>query len=347
MLRRLDVPTTARGARAAGVVAYGLLALLASARADLPAPAPGYQVTDEGPFTLEAIVDVSAPTAGRLRRVWGDASARVEAALGVGVPGRPHCILAATDAEFARRLALLGVAPGELPGEPLAVAFAGPDIVVVRERGVAEGTPAGLEPTLGHELAHLALGRVERVRGARLPRWLNEGLAEWASGHRPTRDEELTLGGWARFDELPGLDALAERFPPHGTGRAYLIALGFVAWADRQEGGGGVLRLVAALGAGASVDDALRAATGRDLAAAEPAWREALIADYSLAEALARSVTVWTIVGVLALLAVARHVLVRRRRLRELALADEAPCEPPPPGATVEPPERGGVDVAE
>lgn len=324
----------ARGLAAGGVV-YGLLALLATARgADLPAPAQGYTVSDEGAFTLERM-SVSDATAARLLRVWQDAAARVEAALGLAIPPRPHAILAPTDAEFERRLAALGAEPGTILDTALAVAFSGKNVIVFRERGIAEGTPAGLELTLGHELGHLALGRLEAARGERLPRWLNEGLSEWASGHRPDRGEALELGGWALHDELPSLEALAEAFPPHGTGRAYLVALGAVTWIDAQQGGGGVRRLLEALAPrvsaeGATLDEAVRAATGVDLAAAEVAWHAALIADYSLLESLLRSVTVWMIIGVLALLAVLRHMWVRRRKLRALDAADAVDAAPGP-----------------
>ncbi|MCW8139337.1 MAG: hypothetical protein KIT58_10590 [Planctomycetota bacterium] len=284
------------------------------------AQAPGYEAVDEGAYVLER-TSVSGPTAARLRAVWDGAVVRVEEALGLPVPPRPRAILAPTDAEFARRLEALGAA--RTHADALAVAFPGQGVVVVRERGIAEGTVAGLEATLAHELAHLALGRVEAARGARLPRWLNEGLAEWSSGRRPTRDEVLTLGGLVAHDELPALEGLAEAFPPHGVGRAYLIALSFVGWLAGPEGGG-VLRLVAALARGAPVDAAVGEARGLALDEAEAAWRAALRAEYSLAEVLLRSLTVWTIAGVLALLAIARHLWRRRRLLRALAAADAA-----------------------
>ncbi|MCO5172139.1 MAG: peptidase MA family metallohydrolase [Planctomycetes bacterium] len=315
--RRPARSLTARGARAAGGALYALLALASLAGAQ----APGYEVTDEGAYLLER-TSVSGPTAARLRATWDGAVTRVEEGLGLAVPPRPRAILAPTDAEFARRLEALGASTAH--ADALAVAFPGQGVVVVRERGIAEGTAAGLEATLAHELAHLALGQVEAARGARLPRWLNEGLAEWASGRRPTRDEVLTLGGLVVHDELPSLESLAEAFPPHGVGRAYLLALSFVGWLDAQEGGGGVGRLVQALSRGASIDDAVGAASGRTLADAEAAWRDALRAEYSLAEVLLRSVTVWTIAGLLALLAIARHLWRRRRLLRALEAADAA-----------------------
>lgn len=310
---------SARGALAAGGALYALLALALPALAQ-PAPARGYTVSDEGAYTLERM-SVSGSTAARLRAVWADAVQTVESSLGLAVPPRPHAVLAPTDDEFARRLRALGADPTVLPTHVLAVAFPGRGLIVVRERGIAEGTPSGLEATLAHELAHLALGRVEAARGARLPRWLNEGLSEWASGRRPTRDEELTLASWAVHDELTPLEALAERFPPHGAGRAYLIALGFVDWLDRQ-GEGGVRRLVAALEAGQPLDLTLHAVLGRPLPEAEAAWHEALRSDYSLLELVLRSVTVWSIIGVLALLAILRHLWVRRRTLRRLEAED-------------------------
>lgn len=316
-------------ASGAGGALYALLLLGSVALAQAPAPARGYTISDEGAYTLERM-SVSGATAARLRVVWDDAVATVESSLGLAIPPRPHAILAPTDDEFARRLRGLGADPAAVPADALAVAFAGRDVVVFRERGIAEGTAAGLEATLGHELAHLALGRVEAARGARLPRWLNEGLAEWASGRRPDRGEALSLASWAVHEELPSLEALTERFPPHGTGRAYLVALGFVDWLDARHGGDGVRRLVSALQAGQPLDPALRAVTGLSLAEAEATWHDALRADYSLVEVLLHSVTVWSTIGVLALLAILRHLWVRRRLLRRLEAEDDRPGEVTP-----------------
>jgi len=162
------------------------------------------------------------------------------------------------------------------------------------------------------------------------------------SGRRLTREEQLTLASWARFDELPSLEGLAEGFPPHGTGRAYLVALSVVSWLDAQQVGG-ARRLVAALEQGQSLEDALRAASGRGLVQVERDWRAAVAAEYSLGEGLLRSVTVWSIIGLLALLAILRHLVLRRRRLRLLASEEALPCEESPPGDTVDS-ERGGVD---
>lgn len=75
--------------------------------------------------------------------------------------------MAATESEFQRRFTqAAGRPPG---GSVLAVAFAGRDLLIVRQTRLAEGTDSGLLPTLTHELTHLALGEVERQRGARLP----------------------------------------------------------------------------------------------------------------------------------------------------------------------------------
>jgi Peptidase MA superfamily len=287
---------------------------------DLPVPQRGYQVRDVGAFSLE-FMEVSAGNAQRVQGVFADASKAVEERLGLGLPGRPHAVLAPTNAEFARRFEAL--AGGPPPDHVLAVAFPAHNVLILREPGLRADHEANLYGTLRHELAHLALGPVEDARGERLPRWLNEGLAEWASGRLLTEEESLQVAGWAKFGDLPSLSEWAHTFPDHGqaTARSYTVSLSFMVWVEHN---GGVRRLVSELGAGESLDDAFRATTGYDAVDSELDWKVDLTESYELERSLLWSLNVWAVTAFLALLAIARHVWVSRRLKRQMQREDDA-----------------------
>lgn len=260
-----------------------------------------------------------AGVAARVVRILGRARASVESRLGRGLPARPHVVLAPNDREFARRVE--GIAGTPPAPYVLAMAFPARDLVVIRRSGLREGTDAGLERTLGHELAHLVLGEVERRRGRRLERWLNEGLAEWAAGRTPTGEEASALTGWARFGELKPFGELAARFPDHGqaSGRAYTQSMAFVCWLGERAA---LADLVDALARSADTNAAFRVVLGRDALEAEMEWVEELKAEHSTFRTLLFSLDVWSVMALLALVAFARHVVVTRRLRRELAEQD-------------------------
>lgn len=66
-------------------------------------------------------------------------------------------------------------------GNPSIMAFAvpGKNLMVVDHSKIASH-PFGLSETMTHELCHLLLHR--HIRSGNLPRWLDEGIAQWASG---------------------------------------------------------------------------------------------------------------------------------------------------------------------
>ena len=68
-----------------------------------------------------------------------------------------------------------------LAGNPSIMAFAvpGKNLMVVDHSKTATH-PFGLEKTMTHELCHLLLHH--HIRKGNLPRWLDEGIAQWASG---------------------------------------------------------------------------------------------------------------------------------------------------------------------
>jgi hypothetical protein len=98
---------------------------------------------------------------------------------------------------------------------PFVVAFAIPDRnLIVIDHSKMRVDPFTIELTLKHELCHVLLH--QSVQNARIPKWLDEGVAQWASGGiseilmNPKRSllNEAVIAG-----KSLGLRALTETFP--------------------------------------------------------------------------------------------------------------------------------------
>ncbi|MBL4846353.1 MAG: hypothetical protein JKY65_12565 [Planctomycetes bacterium] len=318
----------------AGVVACGLLFLLGTLaagqtltlpptplparRAGPPTPASGYTIQDLGVFTLESAPG-SEVIAARVERLFPQARADVEEILGRKLPAKPHVIVTPTDSEFVRRYARVAGSPP--PSSVLAVALPGQDLVIIRGSGVVEGSNAGLESTLRHELGHLVLGALEARRAARLPRWLNEGLCEVAAGRKLADSEYTSLTSWAKFAQLPEFDDYAQGFPTHGQagGRAYMISFAFMAWLGERKP---TLDLLEALEA-KSLNDAFQAVHGDLAGELELEWKAELVEDQSSFKSLIYSLNVWSVAALLAIVAGLRAYSQRRKLSKQLAEEEE------------------------
>ncbi|MBK9069522.1 MAG: hypothetical protein IPL79_00715 [Myxococcales bacterium] len=131
--------------------------------------------------------------------------------------------------------------------------------------------------TLGHELAHLHLAQ---LAGARVPVWLQEGLARYyeslwrapPGGHLRAAEKVALADAIAR-DDLQQIETFAS-FAAIGDADqaqlAYAQALSYLQFFAHQKGDAAVRHLIAQLAAGASVEAALAKAF-----AVTPAWRRA------------------------------------------------------------------------
>jgi hypothetical protein len=193
------------------------------------------------------------------------------------------------DARFPHEIVLVKDA-GEfrdMAGSALivAVAFSGRDLVVVDYTRVVQ-KPFTLEDTLKHELCHLALYRFVYRPGERgekgkpaplLPRWLNEGVCQWASG---SIGELAALGSTTRIttaalmDGLIPLRRLEKGFPraEKPLVLAYEQSRSVVEHIAGRHGRRGLLLVLTALQRGYEIDDALLAGLGRSYDEVERAW---------------------------------------------------------------------------
>lgn len=167
----------------------------------------------------------------------------------------------------------------EWAGNPFFSAFAVPEreLIVLDHHRLSD--PGALRATFKHELCHLLLGR--HIGRDRLPRWLNEGVAQWSSdglSELLAGQETVSLPAAAASGRLFRLSALAEGFPHtrSGLALAYAQSRSVVDYLVREHGRRGLLDLLAALKAGDAPEDAIRTALGISPAQLESDWRESL-----------------------------------------------------------------------
>ncbi|MEW6584489.1 MAG: hypothetical protein AB1442_02630 [Nitrospirota bacterium] len=178
---------------------------------------------------------------------------------------RPTVVLVRDRGEFRRTV-----------GSDLVVAFAVPGrnlIVLDTSRGYTK--PFTLKTTLKHELCHLLLHRY--IEPDNLPRWIDEGVCQWASGGLSELAAELEGGTLARAavsGRLIGLEEL-ERFPSDAPNLAlaYEESKSFIEFVERKSGKDGVLSVLGYLREGYSVDESIRKAVGISMPDLESEWR--------------------------------------------------------------------------
>jgi len=253
---------------------------------------------------------------------------RVEERLG-RARGRPlTAVLTPDRLEFARIYrALLGRRPERWVA---GAAFPAWDLLLVRGDSLSYLKPPRERPraVLEHELAHLVIHRRPETA---VPRWFDEGLAMWASGQLLWPEDEAFLSGLARIGALHSLEALEREVPAsHDLAAiAYQESLLLVEWIVLRFGPGAVGHLLDALERGEDFPRAFEARTGLSLRELEARFRLWLRGKRGLWEVIFQSVDLWTIASVLALLAIARGALRRRRRLREMEEAERGDPAPP------------------
>ncbi|HSR40555.1 MAG TPA: hypothetical protein VLL48_00245, partial [Longimicrobiales bacterium] len=185
-----------------------------------------------------------------------------------------------------------------------------------RGRGWSQGR------VLRHEWAHLGLH--QRLEGLRVPRWFDEGYAEWASGGWNAGEGwrlrlALATGGG------PDLDSLSLGWPRERVRAevAYMLAGSAVEYLARGSGERGFELLFRRWTELGSFDAALRRVYGVTPAQLEEDWREYVKSRYGWLFVLSHSVVFWLFLALVLL----GMVWIRRRRNRR-AMARLRATEP-------------------
>ncbi len=238
----------------------GWMAFVPVARADVVLQTPHVRIV-HAPSLKHRAGQMAAMTPALIRSLERD--------LGLPFDLQPTVLPAPNRSAFRR-----------LGGRQWFTAFAVPrKNLVVIDLSRMEKRPEDLYPTLKHEYAHLLLHHA--IDGRRLPRWLDEGVAQWASDglseYLPTGQGPV-LPQAAAAGRLFYLDELSVRFPADHLGLqlAYEQSRSFVNYLVRLYGDGGLRLLLQSLAAGSAPWEAFEEAFGVTLVDAEDGWRAGL-----------------------------------------------------------------------
>jgi hypothetical protein len=172
-----------------------------------------------------------------------------------------------------------------------------------------------LRVTLRHELAHLAL---RAATDGNVPRWLNEGYAQYAAGgwdwQEAWRLRLLMLRGGQGV-----LQELSLRFPsdPQRARMAYLLSYTAVHEMVRLGGEAGLTATFQQLRSGATSDEALRRVFGLTESQFEARWKRTVTQRYGVLYVISRATFFWIAVTFLLL-----WLGWRRRRRDRAKMAD-------------------------
>ena len=187
--------------------------------------------------------------------------------------------------------------------------------------------------TLRHEWAHLGLH--DYLDGIIIPRWFDEGYAQWASGSW-NMQEAWRLRFILAGDRAPPLDSLTLQWPrDRGEAEvAYLLSATAVHYMVRDAGAPGMEVLLSRWREDGDFEAAFRRTFGITTSTFEGRWLDHVQRRYGFLFILGQSTVFWLLLGVV-LLALFR---IRRRRDRE-RMEELRATEPPDLPAYWDPPQ--------
>jgi hypothetical protein len=168
----------------------------------------------------------------------------------------------------------------QIAGTRHIVAFAAPrENVMVIDHSKMHTTPFTLASTLKHELCHLLLHHY--IDGERLPKWLDEGVSQWASDgvaevimdyKRAILPQAIVSGRYFR------MNALHERFPrdKQALQLAYAQSRSFVDYISKEYGRDQILLLLNKLRKGLEIEAAIEETFAITFDELEKKWLEQL-----------------------------------------------------------------------
>ena len=159
------------------------------------------------------------------------------------------------------------------------VAFAvGQDYRIVIDSSRMNINPFTLSVTAKHELAHLLLHH--KINRTHLPRWLDEGFAQWASGgiSEVIMDNRTFLSRAAMQRHLIPLHAISYNFPKDEAHMilAYEQSKSLVEFVQKKFGGASLLNILKQMANGDSIDDAVYNDLSISLKVLEDQWHKDL-----------------------------------------------------------------------
>jgi len=209
------------------------------------------------------------PAARELAEIYPGVRAELEKVFGWDLNMTPSILLIKDSKQFQQMI-----------GSPLTVAFAVPekDLIVI-DYSRMSAHPLNLRNIFKHELCHLLLHR--HIKNAALPRWLDEGVAQWVSDGVGDiiLDQKRSLLNKAAFTgRFIPLGSLSEGFPRREQDLvlAYEESRSFVDHIVGKFGREGVLEILEHMKRGENVYAAVLKSCSISLDDLEKGWHSAL-----------------------------------------------------------------------
>ncbi|MCG6957304.1 MAG: hypothetical protein LJF04_15045 [Gemmatimonadetes bacterium] len=228
---------------------------------------------------------------------------------------------------------------GRVPEWRAAVAIPDRNLMVLPSHEGRSLVDAEGRRVLRHEWAHLGLHQY--LGELLVPRWFDEGYAQWASGGWDA-SQAWRLRILLALGRTPPLDSLSLDWPRDeaSADAAYLLAASAVAYLLQESGTRGLALFLQRWRDGRSFEGALRLTFGVTSSQFEEDWRSDVRKRYGWLFVFSHSVVFWLVVGV-ALLGMVR---VRRARNREHLARLRAGEIPDRPAWWTTDPEGGGSE---
>ena len=213
------------------------------------------------------------PVAREIAEIYPAVSSELSRTFRWVIDFRPEIVLA-KDRDTFRKMV----------GSDSILAFAVPQRnLIVLDTSRVYTKPFTLRTTLKHELCHLVLHR--NIQGDRLPRWLDEGICQWASGgiaELMAEDSDKALAQATASDMLIPIGGL-ERFPDEDKSLllAYEESKSFVEYLISKSGEEGFLQAVGYFKEGNSLDEAIQRSFSMSLHDLEQDWQSHLKRKYT------------------------------------------------------------------
>ena len=252
-----------------------------------------------------------APAAQQVAQVYPTLKAELETTLKWKVDFRPTVLLVPDRKTFA-----------SMAGSPLFVAYALPEkMLIVIDYSRMNTEPFTLATTLKHELCHLLLSR--SMQTTQLPRWLDEGVCQWASGgfaELVTGRKQSALAWAALSGRFIALNALSINFPQdeQSLALAYEESRSVVEYIVSSFGKNGILNILAAMQNRHGVNDAVSMGLGISIEELERQWQGSQRSwTVILAALVANLYTILFVFAALLTLAIYLRLLIRKRRFKD------------------------------
>lgn len=252
------------------------------------------------------------------------------------LPGFPDARrpVAATIVLAPSRAVWDSVTGGRIPEWGAGVAFPEAKLIVLPLYASPHTEPAALGTILRHELLHLA---VHRELPPGVPRWFDEGYAQWASG-----GWDASAGWQLRLAFLAGrappLDSLSLEWPrgEQDARLAYLLSATAVRHLAERSGPEGFATLMRAWQREGSLDRAIRSAYGMTMGQFEEEWARGVRRRYGWLLLAAQTGIFWVFAAGLLLVLFALRRRRDRARLAEMRLEERMLPPPRPDGVDVQ-----------